>query len=110
MSDLTSEMTLFTWPLQADCTVNVMGRNFSYACPGCPKHLKSLKWTGRYGTHCNGALTSVEIFEKLNGGLVEGVAKLEGDAELQQLRGFADGFHDCVLHAVPQVLAVQLKI
>ena len=74
-----------------------------------------LKWPGggrdikRHSVR-KGALTSVEIFQKLNGGLVEGVAKLEGYAELQQLRGFADGFDDFVLHAVPQVLAVQLKI
>ena len=56
-----------------------------------------------------GALTSVEIFEELDGGLVERVAKLEGDAELQQLRGCAHGLDDFVLHAVPQVLAVQLE-
>ena len=53
-----------------------------------------------------GALTSVKIFEELDGGLVERVAKLEGDAELQQLRGCAHGLDDLVLHAVPQVLAV----
>ena len=60
-------------------------------------------------TDMGGALTSVEIFEELDGGLVERVAKLEGDAELQQLRGCAHGLDDFVLHAVPQVLAVQLK-
>ena len=56
-----------------------------------------------------GALTSVEIFEELDCGFVERVAKLEGDAELQQLRGCAHGLDDFVLHAVPQVLAVQLE-
>ena len=67
----------------------------------CKKHMNALKRMGHLETLCNGALTSVEIFEELNGGLVEGVAELEGDAELQQLRRFANGSDDLVLHAVP---------